>query len=449
MPARGGRTSSANCGRGKAEPGDASNDPVVKPPDPCKHDRSKSWAPQSHCEVGDFAFAPVEMAGADVPDEIRCIDILRVLLQVNRGLHVGFTEFLRKSLVRARDVDRSEHRSDPWPCPVPLWRWTGPSKLSPQRRRRRRRLEVKRRYLQQVVVLLNWLTLGHAKHPPAYARCGYPMSQVQREMLERLESMLDYFMDAPAAKLADLGRASEKLGKLSAASFKLHDEFSEGDLFSFLQRISRDIDPYGKPPGSDKTDRNSHSKQTESKQQGDSQASQAPSVLNPACSAEGAKVGCRVSLTTSAAKQVEADRIKWKLGPSFDPQEFLPDPIVRAAYDNPEILRKPASSWPKRPKALVRCSKSELLKLAKKWDKLGACRLVACDEVNEDEPVGLFAVGKDADWDRLIINPTTINSRQYSYSNYTRAPAPGCMVGLIRLEPSQNLVVSSDDLCEY
>lgn len=56
-------------------------------------------------------------------------------------------------------------------------------------------------------------------------------------------------------------------------------------------------------------------------------------------------------LVTTARKQVHADRIKWKLGPSFDPVPYLP-----------------ASEWPNRPRALVHCSRDELLKLAGKGD---------------------------------------------------------------------------------
>ena len=97
----------------------------------------------------------------------------------------------------------------------------------------------------------------------------------------------------------------------------------------------------------------------------------------------------------------------------------------------------------------MHCSREDLLALAGKWDALGACMLVKASEVRVDEAVGLFAVPKDETYDRLIINPTVINSRQYGYSKYTRTLAPGSLVCMIRLEDHENLVLSSDDLCEF
>ena len=99
----------------------------------------------------------------------------------------------------------------------------------------------------------------------------------------------------------------------------------------------------------------------------------------------------------------------------------------------------------------LRCiaSDQKLLQLAQKWDDLGACRLVTCDSVRRDEAVGIFAVSKDQQYDRLIVNPTVINSRQFSYTNFTKTLAPGALICLLRLEDHENLVISSDDLCEF
>ena len=91
---------------------------------------------------------------------------------------------------------------------------------------------------------------------------------------------------------------------------------------------------------------------------------------------------------TSSARLVLADRIEWKLAPSFDPRPFLTDAIVREAYDDPEVLRRPEAEWPNKPKAIVHATCAELKRLAEKWDALGACRLVSTRKVTEDETVG-------------------------------------------------------------
>ena len=162
------------------------------------------------------------------------------------------------------------------------------------------------------------------------------------------------------------------------------------------------------------------------------------------------QLGVDVPLSVSPAKPVIAERIKWKLGPTFNPEPFLVDPVVQAAFKDPDVLRKPATDWPaKRKSARVHCDRAELKKLAEKWDKLGACALIPVHCVPEDEAVGLFAVNKASEYDRLIVNPTVVNSRMYGCNTYTKTLAPGHLIGLIRLHADECLAISSDDLCEF
>ena len=370
----------------------------------------------------------------EVPSSIKCIELIKAILQLAGQNHSGLGEFLRRSLANPRSVCSSSTAADVWPCPPPRWRWTAAAKPSPRKRRRRRFLEAKAKVLQVVVCTLNWLSLGYPKSPPKEARLGAPISKQQHEMLERLESLVGYFLSAPDVDLSDLGRAGDKMAKLFMAAIQL--PFSSVDaewdeLASFLDILHKDFDPYGKRKDPDDSP---GSEQTE---------------FHRECATEPTKLGPPVPVSISPAKPVVADRIKWKLRPSFNPEPYLVDPVVREAFVNPEIMRRPANSWPVKRKAKVHCSKDELLKLAKKWDAHQACRLVATDAVREEEAVGLFAVGKDLEYDRLIINPTVINSRMYGCNSYTKTLAPGHLIGLIRLLPEEHLVISSDDLSEY
>ena len=151
----------------------------------------------------------------------------------------------------------------------------------------------------------------------------------------------------------------------------------------------------------------------------------------------------------SGARPVVSDRVKWKNPPSFDAEPFLSDPLVRAAFVDPEVLRKDPSEWPPKQTPKVNCSKSELLKLASRWDELGACMLLPLEQKNFKEAVGLFCVGKDAQYDRLIINPVTINSRMHSISKSTKELAPGCMLGLLHLEDDMMFRFQADDLTDF
>ena len=140
-----------------------------------------------------------------------------------------------------------------------------------------------------------------------------------------------------------------------------------------------------------------------------------------------------------------ASRIKWERSPSFDPVPFFEDQIVRDAFCDPSKVRSHPSSWVHKRRAKVHCSKTELLALATSWDSKGACKFFRFDEVDLDECVGLFAVPKDDQYDRLILNPQVANSRMQSFSHYTKDLAPG---SLIWLKEGQPMRISADDLAE-
>lgn len=59
-------------------------------------------------------------------------------------------------------------------------------------------------------------------------------------------------------------------------------------------------------------------------------------------------------------------------------------------------------------------------------------KLAPCSEIRSVETVGLFALPKDKEFDRLIqrliLNPTVINLRCHSYSRYTKTIAPGYLI---------------------
>ena len=145
---------------------------------------------------------------------------------------------------------------------------------------------------------------------------------------------------------------------------------------------------------------------------------------------------------------MQADRIKWRYPPSFDPAPYL-SPALRHAYECPDSLRRPPSDWPRVPPAKLHCSRSELLKLGRKWDGLGAARITPASDIDWSEAVGIFSVSKSATHDRLIINPTVCNSRTFPFSQYSKTLAPGCLLTLLSLEQGQGFRCCADDLSDY
>ena len=98
---------------------------------------------------------------------------------------------------------------------------------------------------------------------------------------------------------------------------------------------------------------------------------------------------------SAASRPVIASRVKWEYPPSFDATPFLSNGVVRAAFEDPEVLRKPADEWPKSRPAKVHCSREELLSLADRWDSLGACSLVPLAEKSTRRSSGVVLCSKE------------------------------------------------------
>ena len=257
------------------------------------------------------------------------------------------------------------------------------------------------------------------------------MSVQQHEILERIESMLDHFLRMPEFEGDGLGRAQEKFSNIIKHIQELPFSGFE-DLTKLAELVHDKFDPYRGHFGRASEFQNVAAAEPPARPSG---ATSGPSIIPPP--------------NPSGARPVVSDRVKWKNPPSFDAEPFLSDPLVRAAFVDPEVLRKDPCEWPPSRPPKLNCSKSELLKLASRWDELGACMLLPLEQKNFKEAVGLFCVGKDAQYDRLIINPVTINSRMHSISKSTKELAPGCMLGLLHLEDDMMFRFQADDLTDF
>ena len=230
---------------------------------------------------------------------------------------------------------------------------------------------------------LNWITLGYPDRPPAEAQAGEPWTDSQYKVLETLQEHISHFCDVPAFSPADLGRFGEKFAALGKSLQEL-PQHADVDLSALLRDIKLGFDSYA-------SFETPHFKNHEVHQDEHSRCTYSPP---------------EIAVKDLGHKQVIASRIKWKHPPSFDPRPYLLDPIVKSVFDDPNTLRMPESSWPDRGRARVQCSRPELLKLLKIWDAHGSLALFPCKEVDRHETVGIFAVPKDSEYDRLIINPT-------------------------------------------
>ncbi len=247
-------------------------------------------------------------------------------------------------------------------------------------------------------------------------------------ILERLEDQISHYMAVGDFSPDGLGRSAVKFQDLIRMCEELPQcKIGAEDLESIVASLHVSFDPYSAQVSFPYDDAN----QTEPSH--DCQFPRAE--IRPAGDCN--------------SRPVVADRVKWENPPSFRAEEFLDNHLVKAAFIDPEVLRKPQEFWPKLPGARVQCSRDELLTLARRWDALGACELVPASAKNFDEAVGMFSVPKDTKYDRLIINPTVINSRMFKVSDATKTLAPGSMLGLLSLTPEEGFRFSADDLTDF
>ena len=357
------------------------------------------------------------------------VDIMDNVCKQFWGCRTALTAFARASLASGNTCTVEKGNYPLWPCPPPhRWRRTASNHMSPIRRRRGKYHRVMQELTQLIVISLNFETLGGIVCPPDRARVGAHITSAQHSILERIERMVAHFLHVGSFEASDLGRVREKFDVLIGSVQELpvvKDGFE--DLTELLMHVHQGLNPY------------------------DSHFNQRPHNHKEADLGQGCDIELGQTLTKTlslGSKPIVANRVKWKNPPSFAAEEFL-DPLVKAAYLEPEVLRKPPDSWAPAVPAKVHCSKSELLQLIELWDSLGACCLMDSRDKDMDEAVGLFCVPKDDEYDRLIINPKTINSRMFSVSSSTKELAPGSMLSLLSLPEGYAYRFSADDLTDF
>ena len=346
--------------------------------------------------------------------------------------------FLRLSLRAPACTALPDERSgDVWPVPRPVACWTADAKckLSPRRRRKARLHKLAGELLRLQVGTLNWLALGCPNVPPDRACTrGAALSSDQLNALDTLERHCRHFLRAGPFNLSSLGRSGEKFDNLLSRASELSHADTSGArdvdrlLSEFVCALHSDWCPYNPRPRTP----------ADSSPPSLPQDATRPDAAYSACHSESlgfSSVGSGLS-----CKPVVADRIKWSLPPSFDPMPFLLDPDIKLAYADPDSVKLPADLWPKLPRSKVHASRSELLRLAGKWDQFKALRIFRCCDIDRSETVGCFGVPKDESFDRFILNPSVINARSRELSLYTKLLAPGCLLAQATLPSNAHVM---------
>ena len=285
---------------------------------------------------------------------------------------------------------------DLFPCPPPF-PWKTVTKHGQSRSRRKAQRYSKRRSVELMVnlmiVALNHQALGVSKCPSG-GYCGDSLTPDQQEMCQHLIKL--------SKSVCCLGDSTAGCGTRMPATAsrleRLRKEFEDVSHLSYAETVS-----------------------------------------------------CMRSETISStvALPVIADRLS--LPPEirdFDPIPYL-QPVFQALYLDPDQFLLEESDMPPALKVRGTATKSELLKVFARWDKLGRLYIAGEKQINKADICALFSVTKDAEHDRQIIHRRPRNIREKHIVGASRDLPHGVMMTLLPLEKDHNAYGSVDGIKNF
>ena len=298
-----------------------------------------------------------------------------------------------------------------WPIPIPFAELFTRRSGGP--------VSWKRRRLCLQIVMLDWLWLGRPSVAPLSICLGQKLTSKQWRTVRLLEHLSEDENSRLEVDAASMGRVASKTETSSDEISALHRAVavltSEGS-----NQWTRPFAPDMRIDASDYED--------------------------------GFKFGDllgEIDIPSSvSAKPIQADRITFVGTPSFDPQQLF-DKETFAAYDDPLAFATPADQSPAPPVVRVLATEHEKIKLFKKLACTGRLQIFHPSEVFPDYAAGVFAVIKDLERDRLILDARPCNLRERSLNTWCKTLASAHAVSLIELDDDKVLLCSGQDLRDY
>ncbi len=156
---------------------------------------------------------------------------------------------------------------------------------------------------------------------------------------------------------------------------------------------------------------------------------------------------CREPLSTF--KPIEPHRLSFMGRPSFDPTPYL-DKAGKAIYNDPLSTRLDLSEAPAKPPQLrVHCSREERVKLYELLDSSGRLSLHPPSRVTPSFGSGLFAVTKDLQKERMILDSRGANILESPPQRWIKSLSAGDLLTHLVLHDDEILTVSGNDLRDF
>ena len=343
-----------------------------------------------------------------LPSELSACSLLnslpRHLLHLNSSLGVFARSILRQE---GRSGPHTASTSiDPWPTPPPYpeaYREAGDDFQT----------RARKRAVNAMVVVLSHLHLREVRQAPPAMTCGRRLSSRQWSVIRRLEKMLDAWIIHPLVTSESMGRNAAKVEELDSVLGHLEAVLAN----TFHAGVYARPDCERLKPGRTKAD--------------------------------AVQLGRSVASLGSTFKQLDPDRIAFVGEPRFDPAPFL-DERGRDVFLHPLSEALPPEDYlGPLPSVQVHVAEKKRDDFLELLDASGRLALFRPEEVRQQFLSGVFAVGKDRDRDRLIMDSRRLNLLERPLGRWIRSLASGESLCRLQLLPHEALEFSGNDVRDF
>ena len=291
-----------------------------------------------------------------------------------------------------------------WPMPVPY-----PDLHRPGGQRSRS--DVPRKLaLNATVLVLSWLYLGQPATPRRSdaLSLGTPLSSEQWAVVETLGRGVDAWNAQPLIGPEAMGRNAAKVES--------------------CEEILRALEGKGEPAA---------------------RFSLPAGGCEPSAEVLSSQVCGTLNLEpASLAQSIVPERLRFFEEPSFDPRPFLSSPS-RAVYRRPLDFARPIPEEEAVPRTQVRCSRDAAVRLLEVLDQCGRLALRPSGAIRDRVLNGLFAIPKDFQRDRMILDARAPNQAEAVSQPWLRSMASLEQLQWIELKSDEEMRVSAEDLKEF
>lgn len=384
---------------------------------------NEAWALDEDCRPTEAFPEPVSTAAAlHVPGaKAETCNVLQLWNSLARWIcstSSSFARFLKSLLSTAPSVEGGT-ASTLWPMPVPypeVWLREAGAKLGEPAIRPRRKA------VNLIIAALNWLHMGRPGAIPVSLALGKPLSSQQKQGVERFESQMDDVATSGDIDAAAMGRTAAKVEGLDSIIFELQEQALAWKTAGYEQRWKAQSCSSRAAP-----------------------LSAGHQLCDPGVVVGRLKVGAPI-----LAKEVDASRLSVpEKPPEFDPADLFEEPHKTVYQDPVSRAMEPHQHAHVPPRVRVHASRDQALRFLQFLDERHRLELVPAEKVREAHLCGAFALTKDLEKDRLIVDARPANMLEETLGAWTRTM--GSVQALLQHEipPAKNMYFSGTDLRDY